>query len=353
MASLKHTTAELRRHIISLGNNGKLMETGRFGTTSSDLRTLVQRLFDDTRSWELRRIMLFAHGGMVPESSAVQWVDDHLDYFMRQRIYPLCFVWRSDPWTTVTNTLKDELARRTAAEKGLDISDTVNRWVERAIRNFEPLRQVTWLKMKDKAIDATLQLDGGARLLATELAHQKTLGEAMSIHLVGHSAGGVFHAPLTQLLSASGLVQGGLADGEVGLGLPIESVSLWAPGCTNAVFKACYGPAIKAGAIKRFSLFTLTDALEQADTVLPLAYTQSILYLVSNGFEGQADTPIVGMEKFVTADNEVNTMFDGNAKRWIRAKGALSNAPTHGGFNSDADTLATTAKIIKNEPLEK
>ena len=349
MATRKHTTSELRRHIISLGNNGKLMETGRFGTTAGDLRTSVQRLLDDTRSWDARRIMLFAHGGVVSEADAVSWVDNHLDFFMRQQIYPLCFVWHSDPWTTITDTLHDELTRRTSAEKGLNIFDTVNRWVERAIRNFEPVRTATWLKMKDKAIDATLQLDGGARLLARELSEQKAQGQLMEIHLAGHSAGGVFHAPLTQLLSANGPVQTGLAKGELGLGLPIESVTLWAPGCTTAVFKDCYAPAINSGAVKRFSLFTLTDKLEQDDAVPQLAYTQSILYLVSNGFEGQADTPILGMEKFVEADAEVNGIFDGDTKRWIHAKSALSQSQNHTGFGDDPDTLKTTVRLIKND----
>src|SRR3546814_7354654 len=44
---------------------------------------------------------------LVPEESAIQRVADYREAMLAQQIYPLCFVWKTDFWTTLGNILKD------------------------------------------------------------------------------------------------------------------------------------------------------------------------------------------------------------------------------------------------------
>src|SRR4030095_1441572 len=88
----------------------------------------------------------------------------------------------------------------------------------------------------------------------------------VAVGIVGHSAGSIFHAPFVRLLTASkGKITAGFLKGQNGYGIKVESCTMWAPACTIRLFKEAYLPAIRAGAIKRFALFTLTDEVEQND----------------------------------------------------------------------------------------
>ena len=51
----------------------------------------------------------------------------------------------------------------------------------------------------------------------------------IELHLVGHSAGAIFHAPLVQLLTSRGNIKAGALKGVQGFGLPIKTCTLWAP----------------------------------------------------------------------------------------------------------------------------
>ena len=90
----------------------------------------------------------------------------------------------------------------------------------------------------------------------------------LELHVVGHSAGGIFHAPLVQLLTAKGKIAAGPMKGASGYGLPVASCALWAPACTVDPFKQAYLPAIKGGFVNRFALF-LRDGPE------PVSYVYS------------------------------------------------------------------------------
>src|SRR3546814_6362332 len=57
--------------------------------------------------WKKKRVLLYAHGGLVPEETAIQRVADYREAMLAQQIYPLCFIWKTDFWTTLGNILKD------------------------------------------------------------------------------------------------------------------------------------------------------------------------------------------------------------------------------------------------------
>ncbi|HST44533.1 MAG TPA: C1 family peptidase, partial [Luteimonas sp.] len=117
--STAYSQADLRPHIVSLGNDGRLRATGRFGTGVDDVRAIVDGdIRRITAGWPRKRILLYAHGGLVPEDAAIQRVADYRQAMLQQQIYPLCFIWKTGFWDTLGNILRD--AARPRSEGILD-----------------------------------------------------------------------------------------------------------------------------------------------------------------------------------------------------------------------------------------
>jgi len=355
--------ADLRPHVISLGNDGRLRDSGPFGTSADDVREILRRdLPRLTRRWKRRRVLLYAHGGLVSESSAIQRLADYRATMLAAEVYPLGFVWKTDYWTTLTNMLQDALGRR-RSEGFLDAAKDF--MLDRLDDALEPIARAltgkaAWDEMKENAVRASLRPDGGARLVADELA--RLAGELdLELHVAGHSAGSIFHAPLVQLLASEGKVRGGLADGLQGHGLSLASTTLWAPACTSEVFKGCYLPLIQRGRLGRFALFTLSDEAERDDHCARI-YNKSLLYLVSHAFERKAriplirpdGVPILGMQRAVEGDAALRGVFESGDHDWVVAPNtaplgdpSASRATAHGAFDDDGHTVrATLARIL-------
>ena len=130
--------------------------------------------------------------------------------------------------------------------------------------------------------------NGGLRILAQKAARLlKGLpaGERKKweLHVVGHSAGSIFAAHAIELLGQ--------------LGMAFRSLQLMAPAIRADLFKDTVMPAVKAGLCPHPTMYALSDVGERDDSVGP--YGKSLLYLVSNAFDGRRETPLVGMERFV------------------------------------------------------
>ncbi len=355
--------AELRPHAISLGNDGRLRDSGPFGTSAGDVREILrQDLPRITRDWKRKRILLYAHGGLVGEESAIQRLADYRAAMLEAEVYPISFVWKTDYWTTLTNMLQDALKRR-RSEGFLD--STKDFMLDRLDDALEPIARAltgkaSWDEMKENAARASVGPDGGARLVAEELV-RLAADPKIELHVAGHSAGSIFHAPLVQLLATDGPIASGLAKGFRGHGLRIASTTLWAPACTTAIFKKCYLPLLQAGRLGRFALFTLSDEAEQDDHCARI-YNKSLLYLVSHAFEEKAriplirpeGIPILGMQRAVEADAAVKGVFADPRHEWILAPNtaplgdpSASRATAHGAFDDDQHTVrATLARIL-------
>lgn len=157
------------------------------------------------------------------------------------------------------------------------------------------------------------------------------------IHLVGHSAGAIFLAPLAAHLAKNKV--------------PIRSLSLWAPACGMDLFEATYLPLIKTGVIEAFDLYILDDATELDDDCADI-YHKSLLYLVSDAFEArpripliQDGVPLLGLERDVKAQIDASLWKKPNAMLY-RAPGVASEARHHGDFDNDAMTLKSTLRRI-------
>jgi len=357
---------DLRPHIISIGNDGRPRTNGTYGTSAGDVEEIIESDFPRiTKDWPTKRILLYAHGGLVDEGSAAQRVADYLTAMKAAHVYPLAFIWKSDYWTTLTNILKDALSRR-RPEGILDAGKDF--MLDRLDDLIEPLaRTLTgkseWDEMKENATWATVKNEGGAQIALQHLAAVAKSDPSVEIHVAGHSAGAIFHAPLVQMIASSGKIGSGPMKGQTGLGLKITSCTLWAPACTVKLFKQTYLPLVKKGLIGRFALFTLNDSTEQDDDCANI-YHKSLLYLVSNAFEDKPHIPpirdgepILGMEKFVRADGDVSNLFQSPSANWILSP---NNAPEgskdasralhHGDFDDDRCTLRATLARILDQP---
>ena len=285
--------AELKPHVISIGNDGVLRTTGILGTDRAAVDALFRQDFPRlTAGWKKKRLLIYAHGGLVHEDGALQRVQDYRKAMLEAEVYPLAFVWKSDYWTTLTNALEDAQRRR-KPEGFLDRSRDF--LLNRLDDTLEPIARLgtgklEWDEMKENAERATIAADGGARFAAHYIAELARNG--VEIHVAGHSAGSIFMGPLTRLLATSGAIAGTRLQGETGLGVPIKTCAMWAPACTLELFDDCYRPGIESGAIERFALFTLTDKAEQDDNCGGV-YHKSLLYLVSHAFEKNARNPLV------------------------------------------------------------
>lgn len=362
---------ELRPHVVLLGNDGLLKPDGMFGNDVQTLTEIVDTHIPEiTKGWKRRRILLYSHGGLVSENSALERISDYRKPLLDNEIYPISIVWRSGLWETLENVLREAISRR-KSEGWLDAAkdfmlDRLDDALEPIARQF--MGKTLWQEMKENALLATTNRSGGARLLATRLATLAAKDSSVEFHCAGHSAGSILLGPLTQLLT------GADSNGTNGLAQSIQTLTLWAPACTTELFKTYYQQQIKSKAIRKFKLVNLTDRAECDDHCAHL-YNKSLLYLVSHAFEqtpripwipSKPGTPLLGLDKIVnprstdrTADPEIQKFLSSAANctyatapndRPIGEETA-SRAMRHGDFDDDEATvkgLLATILGLKN-----
>jgi hypothetical protein len=356
--SAAYSYSDLRPHVVSLSNDGALRPGGDYGTSAAELRQIFENDMPRAMAdWPEKHVLLYAHGGLVDERSAIQRLADYRSAMLDAHIYPISFIWNSDYWSTVTNILQDAMRRRRPEGALTDAKDFL---LDRLDDTVEILARAltgkaSWDEMKENALGSTLS--GGGAL--TALDHLAALHKRMpfKLHVIGHSAGSIFHAPLVRLLTApAGPLASGYLKGRKGYGIGLETCTLWAPACTTQLFKDAYLPAVRNGGIARFALFALDDKTEQDDNVAKI-YNKSLLYLVSRAFEDSAfgpGTPILGMEKWLAGDPVLSDLFtSGKAdlvfapNSHLEGSNTASRATEHGAFDDDGATVkATLARIL-------
>ena len=369
--STAYSYDELRPHIISLSNDGQLSDRGVYGTTKEEIVKIFKEDIPQlTNGWDKRRILLYAHGGLVGEKGFLQRVAEYRSAFMQCQVYPIAFIWHTDLWNTLTDMLQDASSQR-RPEGILDATldfmlDRLDDTLESIVRGLR-VRSL-WDEMKENAWLATARKEGGARFVMDQLSRlmDKFPGE-VEVHVVAHSAGAIFHAPLVQYFTGNGPITMQhrstnrsviLKERAIGRGKNITSCTLWAPALRIAEFKETYLPAIQDRRMEHFSLFTLTDDAEQCDNVARI-YNKSLLYLVSKALEESTNEPMLGLEKSITRDADLITLFKDTNADWVRTpieellpQINISKARQHGDFDDDPDTLRSTlARIIPQDKL--
>jgi hypothetical protein len=350
----------MRPHVIAIGDDGELAQSGTYRNTPNEVQSLVARFEADTAGWPTRRLAIYAHGGLVPASSAVRQAARMRTQFLDRGIYPLFFIWNTDWYSTLKNMINDLFERWSAeAPAGalLDfLEDRVDDLLESAARSTF-LARAGWNEIKENGIRASSRAQGGARVLSNAVgeAHKRA---PFDIHLVGHSAGSILLAALAQHIG-TGASRTPPVRGK-GLGLRIETCSLWAPAATMDLFQATYGALAQRDRIAHTTVFALRDQFERDDTAGP--YQKSILYLVSNALEERPPIPLVqpdgepliGMERFLNSSSHIADLQEGGKLSLVftpteegAAQHDRSKATTHVGFSSDTATLeATISRIL-------
>jgi hypothetical protein len=352
--------SDIRPYVIDVANNGELSDSGEYWTTESD----IERLFSETiptktRGWKKRRILLYLHGGLNSESAAAKRIVAMRDVMLENEIYPLHIMWESDFLSSVAGLFKDLFTEADKLAGGgflENLTEAKDRVLELTLARagFR-----LWGEMKENARLASdhPHNKGAIQLVAqyVELAKKQLASHdkaGWELHVVGHSAGSIFAAHALPLLS--------------GLGIPLKSVQFLAPAIRTDTFKQLLLPGLEAGHTPLPSLYVLSDKLELGDSVGP--YAKSLLYLVSNAFEGTREVPILGMKACLEADTVLARLFDKTvdgrpalvvsegipidpAKEAAAIKQGASVSHSHGGFDNDCATMnSVLTRVLGSAP---
>ncbi len=359
--------SEIRPFVMDVGNNGELSDSGNYWTTEDDLKRLfMQTIPSISDGWAKKRLLLYLHGGLNDETSVARRIIAMRDVLLKNEIYPLNIMWETGIVESLNDMIRDLFTDRD------ERSGAISEWLKKAREGALEARDLTfeltaavpgsalWHEMKENARLASYNSarKGGMQLL---IKHAQSALSQLSpakrkeweVHVVAHSAGSIFVAYAMRQL--------------VGLGVHLKSVHLMAPAITVESFKTEMQPFIKDGSCPQPTLYILSDVGERDDTVGP--YGKSLLYLVSNAFEGAKETPLLGMERYVSdlgqttdrhTDAEMNALFkkkvDGLPSLIVAGSDggplSTSRSETHGGFDNDEWTLNSILRRVLGDGIE-
>ena len=358
-------------HVVNLENEGRLSTTGKFVSTPMQIDKIFEHMAQwhdvwlDTGLTGKRHVVLYAHGGLVSEASGLETAQKHLNWWFNNSVYPISFAWQSGPIETFLDQLVDTLRNKLPfGGLGFDLVEQFDRLVELAARSnfrwmWEQMKQnaraasapienpgqIVWPPESTTAQQEMARMPGGA-LTVTRLAEyiKKHGSDQVAVHLVGHSAGAIFHAALLQRL--------------VEAGIQVETIALLAPGIRVDEFRRDILPHL-GKAVARFATFALSDQRE-LDDVCGVGglniYNKSLLFLVSRALErpaasGTFEVPLLGMERFFDQplDGAGTTLRQaiiaaGGAAIFSRSAApadSRSDAVAHGEFDDDAPTMTS------------
>lgn len=342
------TIEQLRPHVVNL-RLGRFSTDGKMTSTEGD----VDALFDthlkrwvDAREDKTKpaRVVFFAHGGLVKESSGLAIANRARAWWLHNDVYPIYFAWETGLFETLGDLLS-KVRSRAVPEGARDIFDwTSDPVIEEAARALQAPR--IWGGMKASAAAASAA-KGGARYVAGRLAEfLKSHGDAVELHAVGHSAGSIFHGHFLPMCRASGIA--------------FKSLQLLAPAITGPDFKRYLAGMQENGGTPPYTtLYTMSRTFERADNCARV-YRKSLLYLVSEACERDRKTPILGLEDSLRSDDALRTFF-GLRTPSARGEVVWSKSPadtgrsatrstSHGGFDDDAPTMGSVLRRIRDLP---
>ena len=341
---------EIRPYVIDVGNNGALSDRGNYWTTEADLeRLFLHTIPERTQGWKKRRVMLYLHGGLNSEKDVAKRIVAFRDVCLANEIYPLHVMWETDWFTSTKNILEDQFtgADERAGGAFLDhLRDARDRVLELTLAIPGG---ALWGEMKENAQLASEGSSGAMNLVVkyakqakAALAKEVKKGEgAWELHVVAHSAGSILAAHAIPSLAS--------------LGLAWKTLQFLAPAMRMQLFKDVVLPEIREKHCPRPSLYILSDTGERDDDVGP--YGKSLLYLVSNAFEGERGVALLGMQKFLDADGKVKKLLeaDVDGRKGVVVSGeageigSIAKSDTHGGFDNDPNTMNSVLTRILGE----
>lgn len=334
VASSRGGTVDLKHHVVNM-RFGELSRDGAFQTDASDVAAIADRARDWIDQGSGRRLVIYAHGGLVAEGLALDYARSTAAWWLENDVYPVFCIWESDALSVIWQMIAQQFGRR--ATRGFDLGGIRDAAIEGLVQIFG---RGIWATMKNSARQCSAPGDQhGLTLLARELG--RVFGPDAPIDLVGHSAGSIVLLHLLPVLRQAGC--------------PAQSLQTLAPAATTALYRSGLAAG---GATLRHRIYTMTDAAERDDTVVGI-YGKSLLYLVAFGFEPSRPTPISGLQRDLLEDTPLVARLADWANGVTRealvfspsAEGTprrlQSSAVSHGGFDNDAATMWSVMRFIR------
>lgn len=345
----------MRPYLVNL-KAGRLSGEGEASSTPGDLDAMFEQHLPlavrELPAGQKLRLLFYAHGGLVSEASGLQIAHKHIDWWRRNGVYPVYFIWETGFFETIAQLLgRAQQGSRAVAR---DLADfTTDPLIELGSRVLQGPR--IWGGMKsgaEHAMDApagNADIGGGAHYLARKLkafcdAHEGRV----ELHAVGHSAGSIFHSHFVPLAH--------------GLGAPaFKTVHFMAPAVRVDTFRERLLGHIGPGrAAESMTLYTLRRDAERQDNCAQI-YRKSLLYLIFNALEDRRATPILGLEESLRGDADLKRLFGlgGTSETassivWSPTPGdtgrSASTSLSHGGFDDDAPTMNSILRRVLDQP---
>ena len=342
----------LRPYVVDL-KQGQFSSDGLFTTDQGDVDAifathLPKALAAAKERGEKLRIMLYAHGGLVSESSGLGIALKHVSWWRQNGVYPIYFVWETGLMQTLGQILATALAR-IRPFGGRDIFDfTTDPIIESAARTLGG--EKVWSAMKRSAELASWN-DGGAAYVAHKLAAFCGANHGdVEVHGCGHSAGAVFHAHFIPTALNAGVPS-------------FRTLSFLAPAIRVDTFVSQLAARIGPGnGVEHLGVFTMAKDWEKNDNC-DRVYRKSLLYLIYYALEAERKTPILGLEESIRANPTCSALLGlsgpSNAGDvvWSVSKAtsgdSASASTSHGGFDDDRLTMNSVVRRVLAAPASQ
>ena len=357
----------LKSYVIDVTAGGMLSSQGKVTSSPAQIDAMAVAMEAQHDAWITpaspeRRVVLYAHGGLVGEAGGIAIADRMIDWWKENHIYPIHIVWESDPITTIFKNVdhqREGLPAGGLLDGAWEALDTA---LEGAGRSIRPL----WERMKTNAKMASdpllnnqpRALQPGVTLFIEKLADYWLRHPELEIHLVGHSAGSVVLAAAVKRLFA--------------YNVPVDSLQLMGGAIRADDFVRDVVPRLATapggdGLVRRFAAYDLHDGPELDDVCpgppAPAVYHKSLLYFVARSLEQlpfNFEVPMVGLEKslgvvYTMPDGLPHPLMDAMGKppnvvlapNSANAADSRSKAHGHGEFDDDPDTMTSVVLRIR------
>lgn len=316
-------------HIIHV-DDGRLVESGRYGTPLPSLRETARLLRQNAVSVERKydHLLFYAHGGVTDAVAAARKTAALRDGFKRNGIYPVHFIWE----TGLLEEINDILFRKIESRGGrvAGFREAMDYLIEKLSAG---VGRALWREMKADAERCFAAKAQSAEAVGTLLSVNEGHSRPLKVHLVGHSAGSNF---VGEFISAFRRLAPKAAK--------IDNCFVLGAACTVKQYQNHFRPALDDGTLGHLTIYNLSEERELADSVGP--YSKSLLYLVSHVFEEAPTTPLLGLEihsREVAPHGRQTVLYTtGKGRR-------RTDATSHGGYGNDLTTLNDVLKIVCGE----
>jgi len=156
---------DIQGHFIHV-LDGQLHRKGKYRNTVKTFENTAKLLRDDETRTDGHRydhLLFYAHGGLNDLNDAAERAANMKEMFMKERIYPVFFLWRTGLWNAMSDALVsvfDRVLRRSGG-----VTDLTDNIIEKLAR---PIVKPIWSAMKDDAKAAFSDPMGGGGWAAAD-----------------------------------------------------------------------------------------------------------------------------------------------------------------------------------------